>query len=185
VFVNLTLKTVRMCRSLRAACRKSKTFAFHVMKVTWRCLTRVQFITTLLMGHILAEIDFSMNHTVVVPGAPQPMHFSPQGVTLLCIVFTRHAMLAVDGFESTLDEPRLVKDHVVVFVNDLKHDAAVRLYTKASMFNVVYVSCKCVRARGGLTCPAVTVSLKERKWYGVFQMKAGYSKGSRALGMEP
>jgi len=73
------------------------------------------------------EIDFSMNHTVVVANAPQPMHYSPDGVTILCIVVTRHAILGVDGFVSTLAEPKLVKDHVVVFIDDLKHDAAVRV----------------------------------------------------------
>jgi hypothetical protein len=132
---NLALKTVWgwVFRRVRAACRKAKTFAYHVLKVAWRCLTRKQYGVSLLPNHCFMEIDFSMNFSVVVTNAPQPMHFSPQGVTVLCIIIQRHAILAVDGFESTLAEPRIVKDHVVVFIEDLKHDATVRLSAVSKM----------------------------------------------------
>lgn len=63
------------------------------------------------------------------------MHFSTQSVTLLNIVIHRHALEGVDaGPASTLDNRRVVTDHVTVFIDDQVHDATAIDATKQNMF---------------------------------------------------
>lgn len=82
--------------------------------------------TDLPMGHAVHTMDYSENLALIHPNEVQSEYFTQRSATLHVTVVVRHACMAVDGIQSTLQMPILVKDYVFVISDDKHHDAAVR-----------------------------------------------------------
>jgi hypothetical protein len=74
------------------------------------------------LGQCVHVMDFSENPTLLVCWEVQSQHWHTVQISLHIGIVYRHAVLAVDGVESTADNPIIVKDVFVFTSDDTTHD---------------------------------------------------------------
>ncbi|KAK3248739.1 hypothetical protein CYMTET_41804 [Cymbomonas tetramitiformis] len=103
-------------------CAFLRPYAYHTFMALHQQRQFQTCVRDLPLGHTVFLFDFSENHSLNIPGEVQSLHWVVKQATILVCVVWRHACMAVDGVESTAENPVLVKDYVYLLSDDRKHD---------------------------------------------------------------
>lgn len=94
----------------------------HQFRALWQWQQFQQMQRNLPVGEAVVVMDFSENHSMLTAGAVQSCHWTQNYCTLHVAIVYRHAVLSVDGEESTPEAPIIVKDIFDFVSDDIKHD---------------------------------------------------------------
>ncbi|KAK3273400.1 hypothetical protein CYMTET_18364 [Cymbomonas tetramitiformis] len=103
-------------------CAFLRPYAYHTFMALHQQRQFQTCVRDLPLGHAVFLFDFSENHSLNIPREVQSLHWVVKQATILVCVVWRHACMAVDGVESTAENPVLVKDYVYLLSDDRKHD---------------------------------------------------------------
>lgn len=103
-------------------CPFLRPYAYHTFMALHQHRQYRRCIEELPLGHCCLVFDFSENHKLNIPRAAQSMHWVVKQATILVCVLWRHAELSVDGIESTLEKPTIIKDYLYWISDDGHHD---------------------------------------------------------------
>lgn len=77
------------------------------------------------LGHVVCMHDYSEGYACRQQDEIQSEYFDDAKVSLHVTILHRHAIQAIDGVESTEEEPHLIKEHVFVISDDPIQDQSV------------------------------------------------------------
>ena len=97
-------------------------FPSHQFRSEWQTKQAKHIIENLPEGDIVAVHDFSENYRCTEKKEIQSSYFQKKEVSLHVTILHRHAMLEVDGVESTVQEPHIIQEQFFVISPDLQHD---------------------------------------------------------------
>ena len=99
-------------------------FPSHQFRSEWQTKQAKHIIENLPEGDIVAVHDFSENYRCTEKKEIQSSYFQKKEVSLSLhvTILHRHAMLEVDGVESTVQEPHIIQEQFFVISPDLQHD---------------------------------------------------------------
>ena len=103
-------------------CPFLRPYAYHTFMAQHQQRQFQACVRNLPLGHAVLLFDFSENHSLNIPREVQSLHWVVKQATILVCVVWRHASMEVDGVQSTLEKPVLVKDYVYMLSDDRKHD---------------------------------------------------------------
>jgi len=103
-------------------CPFLRPYAYHTFMALHQQRQFQTCVRDLPLGHAVFLFDFSENHSLNIPREAQSLHWVVKQATILVCVVWRHACMAVDGVESTAENPVLVKDYIYLMSDDRKHD---------------------------------------------------------------
>lgn len=110
---------------------KIDSFAGHLFRADYQHRVETEMIHNLPMDQCLAVMDFSENISLQPQDEIESSHWTHKQVTLHPIFLVRHAP------ESTLDEPKIVKESLIIISDHLTHDAdAVFSFTKQLLLHI-------------------------------------------------
>ena len=100
-----------------------ENFPSHQFRSEWQTKQEKHLIDNLPEGDIVAVHDFSENYRCIEKNnLIQSSYFQKKEASLHVTILHRHAMLEVDGIESTPEDPRLIQEQLFVISPDLQHD---------------------------------------------------------------
>ena len=110
----------------RLLAHNMKTYCAHLFRADYQHRVESQLMeVTLPIDHAAAVMDFSENITLQALDEIEAAHWAQTQVTLHPIYVVRH------DEDSTVEQPKYIKESFVIVSNDLKHDAdAVFAFTK-------------------------------------------------------
>ena len=102
--------------------QKLEAFAKHRHMAYWQYLSYKDALGNLQKDEIAITLDFAENYSCVVPQEIMSMHWTQVQASLFIGVLVRHAVLELDGKESTEEEPWLVEEELIAVLDDHRHD---------------------------------------------------------------
>ena len=99
-----------------------KTYASHQFRANWQNEQLHTLVASLPMGQVVAVHDYSENYTCTMQDQIQSLYFSQVQASIHVTILHRHALMSIDGTESTEDNPSIVTEHLFVISPDCKHD---------------------------------------------------------------
>lgn len=97
-------------------------FPAHRFRAKWQHEQLQNLLDNLPFGHVCCIHDYSENYTCQQQDQIQSCYYGQTQASLHVTVLHRHALLAIDGEESSEDDPRIVTEHLYVISSDLRHD---------------------------------------------------------------
>ncbi|CAC5395273.1 unnamed protein product [Mytilus coruscus] len=99
-----------------------ETFPAHQNRANWQSEQYKNIVQNLPTNHAVCIHDFSENYRCSDRTEIQSAYFQRTEVSIHVTILNRHAILEVDGIDSTLDSPVIVSEHNFVISPDLNHD---------------------------------------------------------------
>lgn len=101
-----------------------KTFTAHLFQADYQHMVEKQLVNNLPIDHCLVVMDFSENASLDPQVEIQSAHYTVKQVTVHPIHIVRHTA------ENTIDNPRIVKESLIVLSDCLTHNTnAVYVFT--------------------------------------------------------
>ena len=97
-------------------------FPAHRFRAKWQHEQLQNLLDNLPFGHVCCIHDYSENYSCQHQDQIQSCYYGQTQASLHVTVLHRHALLAIDGEESSEDDPRIVTEHLYVISPDLRHD---------------------------------------------------------------
>ena len=94
----------------------------HEFRRLWQQEQFKRMQAELPLGWLLVCMDFSENMDFTSAGAAQSCHWTTSNCTLHIACVWRHAVMSIDGVESTAEHPIIVKERFNFVSDDNKHD---------------------------------------------------------------
>ncbi|CAC5383741.1 unnamed protein product [Mytilus coruscus] len=98
------------------------TFPAHNFRAKWQNSQLKHLVTNLPQNHIISVHDYSENYKCKERDELQSSYFQKPEASLHVSLLYRHAILEVDGVDSTLEDPNIVTENFFVISDDEKHD---------------------------------------------------------------
>mgnify|MGYP002803583687 CR=1 FL=1 len=76
----------------------------------------------LIENQVLAVYDYSENYACSMQDQIQSLYVSQIQVSIHVTILHRHALMDVDGIESSEENPVIITEHLLVISPDCKHD---------------------------------------------------------------
>ncbi|XP_062578884.1 uncharacterized protein LOC134240823 [Saccostrea cucullata] len=97
-------------------------FPSHNMRAKWQMQQLKNLQQSLPQSHCITIHDFSENYKCWDKNEIQSNYFQRTEVSIHVTIIHRHAILEVDGIESTMEDPNLITEHFFTISPDEKHD---------------------------------------------------------------
>ena len=81
-----------------------------------------ELVKNLPVDHAVAVHDYSENYSCTMQNQIQSLYFSQVQASIHVTILHRHALIDVDGIESTEQSLQLTTEHLFVISPDCKHD---------------------------------------------------------------
>lgn len=94
----------------------------HQFRALWQWQQFQSMREELPLGQAVVVMDFSENHALICDGEVQSCHWTTNYCSLHIAIVWRHAVHSVDGVDSTVDNPVIVKDIFDFVSEDVTHD---------------------------------------------------------------
>ncbi|CAG2203707.1 unnamed protein product [Mytilus edulis] len=104
-----------------------ENFPAHQNRANWQSEQYRNIVQNLPNNHAICIHDYSENYRCSERTEIQSAYFQRTEVSIHVTILNRHAILEVDGIDSTLDSPVIVSEQFFVISPDLDHD---RHYTR-------------------------------------------------------
>ncbi|CAG2208510.1 unnamed protein product [Mytilus edulis] len=98
------------------------TFPAHNFRAKWQNNQLKHLVTNLPQNHVISVHDYSENYKCKERDELQSSYFQKTEASLHVSLLYRHAILEVDGVESTSEDPYIVTENFFVISEDEKHD---------------------------------------------------------------
>lgn len=98
------------------------SFAAHQFRANWQHTQMNNLLDNLPKDHVCCVHDYSENYSCQHQDQLQTLYFSKTQASIHVTILHRHAILDIDGVESTDEEPNVVTEHLFVISPDLKHN---------------------------------------------------------------
>ena len=92
------------------------------MSAKWQTQQLKNLLRDLPLNHCVSIHDFSENYRCSDKNEIQSNYFQKTEVSIHVTVIHRHAILEVDGVDSSQEDPNIVTEHFYVISPDEKHD---------------------------------------------------------------
>ena len=99
-----------------------REFILHEHTNQWQSRQFRKLLDELPIGHVVTVIDFSENHSFLFQHEIQSLHWTPHQAAILVMVLYRHAERHLDGVQSTVDSPAIIKEHRFFVSDDASKD---------------------------------------------------------------
>lgn len=99
-----------------------QTYPSHQFRAKWQNQQLRDIVENLPIGHTVAVHDYSENYTCTMQDQIQSLYFSQVQASIHVTILHRHALLNVDGIQSTEENPSIITEHIFVISPDCKHD---------------------------------------------------------------
>jgi len=101
-------------------------------------------LTSLPLDHVVCIHDYSENFSCQYQDQIQTLYFSQTQASIYVTILHRHALLGLDGIESSVEEPSIITEHLFTISPGTKHDhdsvhgcrENVALYLKSINYNL-------------------------------------------------
>jgi hypothetical protein len=85
-----------------------QTYPSHQFRANWQNQQLRELVENLPVGHALAVHDYSENYTCTMQDQIQSLYFSQVQASIHVTILHRHALMNVDGIESTDENPFVI-----------------------------------------------------------------------------
>ena len=99
-----------------------QSYPSHQFRANWQNQQFKALVDNLPLGHACAVHDYSENYACVLQHQLQSLYFSQTQVSIHITVLHRHAMIEIDGEQSTQENPVVITEHLFTISPDTKHD---------------------------------------------------------------
>ena len=99
-----------------------KMYPGHSFMARWQCEQLDNLLDHLPLGHVVCVYDYSEGYTCRKQDKIQSEYYYVAKVSLHVTILYHHAVEAVDGVESTEEDPQTVKEHIFVISDDPGQD---------------------------------------------------------------
>lgn len=99
-----------------------ETYPSHQFRANWQNQQLRDLIENLPVGHAVAVHDYSENYSCTMQDQIQSLYFSQVQASIHITILHRHALINVDGIQSTDENPYVITEHLFVISPDCKHD---------------------------------------------------------------
>jgi hypothetical protein len=99
-----------------------QTYPAHQFRANWQNQQLCELVENIPIGHAVAIHDYSENYLCAMQDQIQSLYFTQVQASIHVTIVHRHALMNVDGIESTEENPSLVTEHIFVISPDCKHD---------------------------------------------------------------
>ena len=99
-----------------------ETFPAHRFRARWQHDQLQSLLDNLPLGHICCIHDYFENYTCQHQDQIQSLYYGQTQASIHVTVLHRHALLYLDGEESSENDPRIVTEHLFTISPDLRHD---------------------------------------------------------------
>ena len=97
-----------------------ETYPSHQFRANWQNQQLRDLVENLPVGHAVAVHDYSENYSCTMQDQIQSLYFSQVQASIT--ILHRHALINVDGIQSTDENPYVITEHLFVISPDCKHD---------------------------------------------------------------
>ena len=97
-------------------------YTYHSFMAKWQKEQFENLLANLPQNHVLCVHDFSDNYSCRYQHEIQLQFFDQNKISIHVSILYRHSNLIVDGEQSTVDDPLIVKEHVFVVSDDNTQD---------------------------------------------------------------
>ena len=94
----------------------------HQFRANWQNQQLRELVENLPLGHAVAVHDYFENYTCSMQDQIQSLYFLQVQASIHITILHRHALLGIDGIESTEENPFVITEHIFVISSDCKHD---------------------------------------------------------------
>ena len=99
-----------------------ETYPSHQFRANWQNQQLRDLVENLPVGHAIAVHDYSENYSCTMQDQIQSLYFSRVQPSIHITILHRHALINVDGIQSTDENPYVITEHLFVTSPDCKHD---------------------------------------------------------------
>jgi len=99
-----------------------ETFPFHQFRANWQNEQYRNITQNLPMNHAVCVHDYSENYRCTDLTEIQSSYFQRTEISIHVTILHRHAVLEVDGVDSTINAPVVINEQFFVISPDLDHD---------------------------------------------------------------
>ena len=94
------------------------TYPSHQFRANWQNQQLRELVENLPVGRAVAVDDYSENYTCSMQDQIQSLYFSQVQASIHITILHRHALLNIDGIESTEENPFVITEHIFVISPD-------------------------------------------------------------------
>ena len=102
--------------------KRLETYPSHQFQANWQNQQLRDLVENLPVGHPIAVHNYSENYSCTMQDQIQSLYFSQVQASIHITILHRHALINVDGIQSTDGNPYVITEHVFVISPDCKHD---------------------------------------------------------------
>ena len=99
-----------------------ETYPSHQFRANWQNQQLRDLVENLPVGHAVAVHDYSENYSCTMQDQIQSLYFSQVQASIHITILHHHALLNVDGIQSTDENSHVITEHIFVISPDSKHD---------------------------------------------------------------
>ena len=97
-------------------------FPAHQFRANWQHAQMTNLVENLPIDHVCCVHDYSENYSCQHQDQLQSLYFSQTQASIHVTILHRHAIMNIDGQESTEDDPIIITEHLFVISPDCRHN---------------------------------------------------------------
>ena len=90
-----------------------QTYLAHQFRANWQNKQMRELVENLPVGHAVSVHDYSENYVCTMQNQIQSLYFSQVQASIHVTILHRHALMDVDGIESTEQNLQLITEHLL------------------------------------------------------------------------
>ncbi len=120
--LTLTKQTTKPGNMFEHLAKCIETYSLHQYSANWQSLQLKNLKENLPMNHVICIHDYSENYRCREKSEIQADYFQRTEVSLHVTLLHRHAIVGVDGVDSTEENPVIITEQFFTISEDLRHD---------------------------------------------------------------